>query len=854
MANLFQPSLDRVTDSNGNPVSGAKMNFYLEGTTTRARWFTDQDGTVEGANPLVADSTGLFAAAYLDPDITYRVQLTNSTGSLVIWDIDNVRGYDQGMISIALAGASGAALIGTESGGTVQEALNANAVDISNISSDLSSVAVANEPYGGASPLDVLATYSTANIANPDIADVGAGTDNAPAIGTTTANQLHRLRNNATGLLSAQSPTALGSFAVTRKYDVVAGGQYTFHVHNTAPGWHIYSAAAAVSRLQFFNTDGSFHSEITSGFTAVPSGAPRQVTFTVPVGAGKVAFNMRNSDAFSNTSPMTESSYQALIDNSMLQAGASATPFTPYTTDAFAMTEARFEAGVEGSIKVTLQDEFAYIKSACQQSDTKDIIWRFRFDHGVNYFRVDSRSGVIDIWGARFVAKDNDGALPSLFNLSAEVHCAGVDESCPEKRNQMFVDGGHGSTCYKVTKDAHGMANADVGSIWSDGTDQWILLYVESTSILVFQRRYTGTNTKWSIASAAPGSATFTHVSGATTTGNIAFTSPTQAQFVPIVSEYTTRLVVDGTKVTADGDYAGNEVWIEEGYIGLNLAKVQDALIAGVGTATPNWTPDVPQVRRYNRYEFDKFGGWTLYGAHYTVEEYNRATALDYFGGIQLQRLSLTGDSTGGMHAKAKLYIPDVGTVGSYNFKTIADVTANAAQVDVAKTDCDVPADPSSMFCLLGTNGSNAILSGQAFGYEPTTGIAVPAVRTGKVSRVFYLSSAEKNYPTLIDWGAGDAVADEVFEFDAYRSPFLPTDADLTIPGVVYYSRGRVRCIIAAHKALSAKEVRVPREFSGRAVTILRGAGMTLDNGFVRDGIITVSVAGSHGWAVLALG
>lgn len=739
-----------------------------------------------------------------------------------------------------------------------QADLNALSEDVGETRSDLSRVAVRSESYGGAPPLSVVASTSTSNIANPDAADVAAGTDAGTAIGTTTDNQRYRLRNNGTGALSAANAGTLGTFAVTRKMDVIAGQQYTFSIHNAPLGWYIYSVT--LGRIQFFNTDGSFHSELSSGYTSSPAGLARQVTFTVPAGAEKVAFNLRNVTDFSNTNPISSEAMQIVQDNLMLNAGATALPFTPYATDEFAASTDLFDIQPAGVIRVERQGDFTYVESACQLSDDKNIIWRVLNGHGLNYFAVNSRSGVIDLYGARFVDK-TVAAIPSKFNQSTEVHCAGVDESAPERRNGMFLDAGHGSTCWKVTKASHGMANVDVGSIWSDGTDQWILLYVESTSVLVFQRRYTGTDTKWSISSAAPASSTFTHVSGATTTGNIAFTSPTLFQFFPVIREYTSEMKMDGATVSADGTYTGNTFTIEEVYEGLDIAKVQDALIADVGNSSPDWTPDVPQVRVYNRFEWGKFGAITAYASRYVVDAYSRAALSDYWGGIQLQRLSLTGDSVAGMHNKAKLYIPDVQSTADGDggdFSDILDVTSNAAQVDVLADDCDDPSDPASTFCLLGTNGADAILSGQAFGYDTAVGLAVPATRAANCNRVFYMSSSEKNYPVLIDDDAGDAASGDTFEAACYRVPFLPTDSDLTIPGVIYEvgigTEKKVRCIIAAHQSLSGKEVSVPAEYGGRAITILRGDGLTLDSDYVANGKITISVAGSHGWAVLGLG
>lgn len=116
MANLFQPSLVRVTDNNGDPVSGAKLNFYLSGTPTAATWFTDQAGDVEGTNPLVADANGLFTSgpAYLDPNLTYRVVCTNAD-NVQLWAVDPVRGYDEGIAANQLATTQAlAAQVGTD--------------------------------------------------------------------------------------------------------------------------------------------------------------------------------------------------------------------------------------------------------------------------------------------------------------------------------------------------------------------------------------------------------------------------------------------------------------------------------------------------------------------------------------------------------------------------------------------------------------------------------------------------------------------------------------------------------------------------------------------------------------------
>lgn len=84
---LLTDILERAIDSAGLAMAGAKLQFYLTGTTTPTNVYTTVACTVAHANPVVADSGGLFAPIYLDPAVTYRCQLKTSGGSVIL-DID----------------------------------------------------------------------------------------------------------------------------------------------------------------------------------------------------------------------------------------------------------------------------------------------------------------------------------------------------------------------------------------------------------------------------------------------------------------------------------------------------------------------------------------------------------------------------------------------------------------------------------------------------------------------------------------------------------------------------------------------------------------------------------------------
>jgi hypothetical protein len=108
MAELFiNPA--RATDSDNNPLSGAKLFFYATGGTTPADVYTTSALNVAHSNPVEADSSGLFPAIYLDPEVTYRAVCKNSTEATTIYDTDPIGG---------LGGATGAASVGFIQAGT----------------------------------------------------------------------------------------------------------------------------------------------------------------------------------------------------------------------------------------------------------------------------------------------------------------------------------------------------------------------------------------------------------------------------------------------------------------------------------------------------------------------------------------------------------------------------------------------------------------------------------------------------------------------------------------------------------------------------------------------------------------
>lgn len=69
------------------PSDGAKLFFFVTGTSTPKDTFSDAAGTIPNANPVIADASGVFADIFIDG--SYKVQLKDKN-DVQIWEADPV--------------------------------------------------------------------------------------------------------------------------------------------------------------------------------------------------------------------------------------------------------------------------------------------------------------------------------------------------------------------------------------------------------------------------------------------------------------------------------------------------------------------------------------------------------------------------------------------------------------------------------------------------------------------------------------------------------------------------------------------------------------------------------------------
>lgn len=95
----WQSDRAQFFDSNGDPLNGGKLFFYVAGSSTKQNTFNSSAGSVANANPLVLDSAGRPSSEiWMTTGVSYKIILTNSTDSdppaSPIWTEDNVQGIN----------------------------------------------------------------------------------------------------------------------------------------------------------------------------------------------------------------------------------------------------------------------------------------------------------------------------------------------------------------------------------------------------------------------------------------------------------------------------------------------------------------------------------------------------------------------------------------------------------------------------------------------------------------------------------------------------------------------------------------------------------------------------------------
>lgn len=327
-----------------------------------------------------------------------------------------------------------------------------------------------------------------------------------------------------------------------------------------------------------------------------------------------------------------------------------------------------------------------------------------------------------------------------------------TDDVAPFRMDGTTIGANHGYQKSDLTLVDHGKTTADIGSVWSSGGKEYVIVDIVSTSVLSITSR--SDNVAFVLGQ-------LVHVSGATNNASFTPTSTTSSQWYPVFKNRKLTAFVDDKLIdlTVFKTYRfNNEVSFHESYEIMRKIDIVEWLIANKGQNYVNYDA-IPCSMANFSYVFDRECGCTIYAS---LTAYKDVPFTD-----MMATQSLKLDSTTSYYVPKT--VPFTQDAVNYDFTQLTPMTSNPTNsiyFTAARNEVGVnPVDRLLQF--------NSTI-GYATGYLPILD-AAPNVRPANASNKYLeiRNSSLKIYPRLID-GLKTALAEgDSFACIAYRKYFV---------------------------------------------------------------------------------
>lgn len=664
-----------------------------------------------------------------------------------------------------------------------------------------------------------------------------------------------KLRDFAAGTLTTYAPGM--DFG---KHPVQAGRTYTLSMPVSEVGFTgvLYCWNAGGTYLGIANAVGA-NPKIANGPTGIQwrdpsttlSGYNCTCTFTIPAAGSSVAY----VGVMAGYSTHTTADFNRVVASIQLEEGYGATELVAYSASTLPKEDLSRQADDvldAGTVKVVKAAGVLYVRT--RWSSTEDLVQKLTLATGTTY-----SNDVINFDGAKVIDRTAAySATASAYASSTTTLATQGDDACPAAYNATYIGANHGPNfVMEVTANAHGKANADVGSAWVDGSARkFYLMRVVDSNTLWFLSENIGTATGWDFDVTFSG-ATLTHSSGATNTGAITIGASGVTQLYPITQNRTKAIRLDGlVNVHRDGVYTCRSLQVVESYDIPNVASALD-LVKGTTGQTGDRVYTDPSITSQSRltmaYVFAPNGSCTVYSTF----QAKQALTIGYVGFIQASALSFSGKSLLQYIPKV---LPWVGGIKTWDWAATEDISGTLELYRAQAAQWADANNPPDRMAQLVKNGSVKEF-GFLCGFSPLRGVGVPATRKTHVDDALILFDTRKMYPKGIEQGGsqfggvGTVTAGSRYDAVAYRCFYnLKPHQDTTV--FTWFMDGSdVVVVFDCHQAVTAKVLPLPPQFTGKTVTVVeKHANLTLLGGSYvsTDGLI-VTVTGTYGYAVLRL-
>ncbi|WP_297924662.1 hypothetical protein, partial [uncultured Agitococcus sp.] len=709
---------------------------------------------------------------------------------------------------------------------------------------NLTTTPVGSYVAGGSLPLTVTApvgaNYMVVNVQSSSIAEPSQIQIEAGS--SATAFEAWRLpapkvpRDGLTAAVKAELDALAGGIATanaTKEYETVVTSKNLFNTATVRAGYYLNSVTGAVngatgwgmsafipvtagqqytisgtrgrSGLAFFTSasDGALIVGSYNGSTTLP------LTVTAPVTATHMVINL-----YSAASP-TYSQIQ-------VEAGATATDYTSEYGSKKLLQKPK--------ITPEIREMFDGAKLVLDNTSTTPSYIQTKLSG--------STSDVLKVFIKPFLTRNL--STSEVFNFSEEKlndvrFKDSGDDIAPYRVFTGTIGANHGYGKTKCTVTGHTKTSADIGSVWTDGTNQWVIVDVVTGFIYVAGRTTANNLT----------TGTLTHVSGATNTTSFSPSAFVSEQWYPVIKNRRLTCSVDNQQLaTLNGTfYYSDNVTFNESYEIMNRSSIVEWLITQVGLSpTPAQYDGTSDLSVSMSYVFDVDGNCTIYQDFLALNNVTNFQDIMFLQAIKF---------TAGVSGAVRYYIPKSLTFThesvTYDFSTLRDMTgfSVSTRINMTSARCEATGQLCDRMLMM----DDSVVG--AFGFLPIQSADQSVRRTNASNKAMQISEAAKLYMSCIDGLKTTLTAGDYFSAVAYRNFFKRTSARTSCYAVRHPSGTYL--YMDWHSATTDR-VPVPTDMIGKSFAVVeKSANVNILSGTALTNTLVVQVtsAASYGYLII---
>lgn len=358
---------------------------------------------------------------------------------------------------------------------------------------------------------------------------------------------------------------------------------------------------------------------------------------------------------------------------------------------------------------------------------------------------------------------DRNGVMNFLAaSVAASAFHTIPDSIAPIRTQQGTIGANHGFA-FIGRWASHDKTTADLGSVWTDGSREYVLLKVDGTGAWFGGSFTTAADGSTSSANVAP-TGDLTHVSGATHTASLPQDGSTLQQLYPAIANRVVNAMLDSAPLATG---RGNEIVLRESYEILDYSSLYTLAKANIGVPYTQ-LPVAAAVRVESEWRIRAGLKMLCYVALTEVAR----TALGQTGFFQTEAMNTPAEQT--------RFIPGVKAIGGRDYSAGVAHSALTVSENVTAADLHNPAVPPTVLL----DWRQDIGVGFALGYEPWTGATSNAARLANSStKLWDLRDTRKIYPNAIlalapGWGRVEARGYRAYVTAAERDQILARKTD----------------------------------------------------------------------------